>query len=384
MNFKPGYSLGWNYFPDGEMHEVRERDYFFTVSFLCWGLFAGVGLAAAGRALRERLGGAAGRAAAVAVLAVAIVPIALNFRAASRRHTPTATLARDFAYDLLQTVEPYGILFTNGDNDTFPLWYLQEVEGVRQDVSVVNLSLGNTDWYIRQLRDNPVRPFLAEQAPHFASLAPAAPPPPLHTWSDEQIGALYPRLLPQGFTFRAGRIAHEFQAGTPLYVKDVLMMRLIQENAGKRPVYYSVTAGSGNWLELHEYLTNEALAIRLNVANAPDTARLLPASVLGIPVDVPRTDSLVSVVYRYARLFEADSLDLDPTTRNIATNLSLPFLALGQAFETRGDRARALQYLRRGYHLSPNAELSEVIRMLDSGPADSMVFGDTAVGDSGR
>jgi hypothetical protein len=386
MNFKPGYSLGlgWEWFPNSDHHEVRDRDYFFTVSFLMWGLFAGIGLAAIGRNVRERLGpGTAGRAAAAGLLALALLPFGLNFSAASRKHTPTATLARDFAYDLLQSVEPYGILFTNGDNDTFPLWYIQEVEGVRQDVSLVNLSLGNTDWYIRQLRDNPVRPFDPAQAPWFAPLAPATPPPPLHSWSDAQIGALYPQLLEQGFTFRAGRISQPVEAGTPLYVKDVLMMRLIQENATRRPIYYSVTAGGGNWLGLHQYMANEGLAIRVHVAAAPDTARLMPGSVLGIPVDVPRTDSLVSHVYRYAGLLEADTLDLDPTNRNIATNLSLPFLALGQAFELRGNRARALEYLRRGLHLSPNEDLARVILTLEQAPLDSL-FGDTTRADTGR
>jgi hypothetical protein len=385
MNFKPGYSLGWDFFTDGDAHEVRERDYFFTVSFLTWGLFAGMGLAALGRTLRARVAGVrAGQAAAVGVLAVALLPFALNFTAASRKHTPTATLARDFAYDLLQTVEPYGILFTNGDNDTFPLWYLQEVEGVRQDVALVNLSLGNTDWYIRQLRDNPVRPFNPAEAPWYAGIAPATPPPPLHSWTDAQIGALYPQLLPQGFTFRAGRIAKEVKAGTPLYVKDVLMMRLIQENADRRPIFYSVTAGSGNWLELHDYMVNEGLAIRVHVTQPADTSRLMPGSVLGIPVDIPRTDSLVNQVYRYAGLLAEDTLALDPTNRNIATNLSLPFLALGQAYELRGDRARALEYLRRGYHLSPNADLARIIHMLDSMPPDLPLFGDTAVRDTGR
>jgi hypothetical protein len=248
-------------------------------------------------------------------------------------------------------------------------------------VAVVNLSLGNTDWYLRQLRDNPVRRFDPAQAPWFAALAPPEPPPPLHSLTDAQIGALMPQLLGRELTFRAGRAVHTFPRNTPIWVKDVLMMRLMQENLDRRPIYYSITAGSGNWLGLHPYMVNEGLMIRVHLTEPPDSSVVVAGSVLGIPVNVPRTDSLVHHVYRYAGLFDADTLDLDPTARNIATNLSLPFLALGQGLEVFGQRDRAVAALRRGYHLAPNPDLGAVLEALSLPP---LMLGDTALTDSGR
>ena len=74
----------------------------------------------------------------------------LNFGWASRSGDHAA---RDWAHNLLMSVEPYAVIFTNGDNDTFPLWYVQEVEGIRRDVTVAVTSYLNTPWYVRQLRD---------------------------------------------------------------------------------------------------------------------------------------------------------------------------------------------------------------------------------------
>ena len=82
------------------------------------------------------------------LLLLAVVPSIANASSASRaRHHTT----RNIAADLLNSVEPYGVLVTVGDNDTFPLWYAQEVEGIRRDVIVANTSLLNTDWYVRQI-----------------------------------------------------------------------------------------------------------------------------------------------------------------------------------------------------------------------------------------
>ena len=142
LNFKYGYSI------EGSPQEVRERDYFFSVGFSVWGLMAGIGIASLWDWVRRRSGRSL--AFGAPLLGLAFIPLVLNFGWASRAGNHTA---RDWAYNLLMSVEPYGLLFTNGDNDTFPLWYLQEVEGIRRDVTVAVTSYLNTDWYVRQLRD---------------------------------------------------------------------------------------------------------------------------------------------------------------------------------------------------------------------------------------
>ncbi len=165
LNFKWGFSQPYS--EPGLQHEVRERDYFFICSFAMWGIWVGMGLATLMETvqdwLRPRQPEARLRwAVATPVLALALVPLLGNRFTASRAGE---AIARDFAVDLLQTVEPYGVLVTAGDNDTFPLWYAQEVEGVRRDVTVVNLSLANTDWYLRQMQRRPIATFDSTAAP---------------------------------------------------------------------------------------------------------------------------------------------------------------------------------------------------------------------------
>ncbi|HEM47653.1 MAG TPA: DUF2723 domain-containing protein, partial [Alphaproteobacteria bacterium] len=137
LNFRYGYSL-LAPVQNRELHEVRERDYFFIVSFSVWGLWAGMGIATLWREAAAELGTTLRKASPI--LGVALVPLVLNWSWASRADDYAA---RDWAYNLLMSVEPYSVLFTNGDNDTFPLWYLQEVEGIRRDVTVIVTSYLN-------------------------------------------------------------------------------------------------------------------------------------------------------------------------------------------------------------------------------------------------
>jgi hypothetical protein len=91
-------------------------------------------------------------AAVVATVIGLVIPALMAAEGWDDHNRSKRSMSRDFAVNYLNTCAPNAILFTNGDNDTFPLWYAQEVEGIRTDVRVVNLSLLQTDWYINQMR----------------------------------------------------------------------------------------------------------------------------------------------------------------------------------------------------------------------------------------
>jgi hypothetical protein len=130
--------------------QPRERDYAYAGSFYAYAIWIGLGVAAIFDAMRRKIPAAA--AIVAAGLLSASVPAIMaqqNYRDHDRSGSYTA---RDIAYNYLNSCAPDAILFTIGDNDTFPLWYLQEVEGIRTDVRVVNLMLLHADWYISGMK----------------------------------------------------------------------------------------------------------------------------------------------------------------------------------------------------------------------------------------
>ncbi|HYW36077.1 MAG TPA: DUF2723 domain-containing protein, partial [Balneolaceae bacterium] len=135
-------------------HQPRERFYAYVGSFFAFSIWMGIGAAGLVDLVKEYLRSSKWAAYGVLGLAFLGVPFLLGFQNFNNHDRHNRYIAPDYAYNLLQSVGYEGILFTNGDNDTFPLWYEQEVMGVRRDVRVVNLSLLNTKWYIKELRDN--------------------------------------------------------------------------------------------------------------------------------------------------------------------------------------------------------------------------------------
>jgi len=296
LNFRYGFSL----YPERELdREVRERDYFFIASFQVWGVWVALGLAAllhtVADGFRQRFSDRARWAAAAPVLLLALVPLAGNRLTASRAGETTP---RDFAVDLLQSVEPYGILITAGDNDTFPLWYAQEVEGVRRDVLIANQSLMNTEWHLRQLKRRPVYEYdAAAGLPLYRDGSWKKPDSDALSLSYEQLDALPPGYnIQQASAVQLGTIRAIVPAGI-LERTDIAALQLIKDNLGTRPIYLSRTTGP--WADrygLAPFLLGQGLVRRF----MPDSVRTGPtiAEVPGLGyIDIPRSRALLFDVY---------------------------------------------------------------------------------------
>jgi len=308
LNFKWGYSQAYG--GRGLEHEVRERDYFFIASFAAWGVWVGMGIATLMEWIDEAL---AARAAAPApvrvwapsalVLLLGLVPLAGNRLTASRSRE---TLARDYAHDVLQSVDPYALVVTAGDNDTFPLWYAQEVDGVRRDVSVLVLSLANTSWYVRQLQRRAPATFDASAAPdlyrghdwprpaspwmsHFYLGSPADTLPDYIPLARPAVGYLGPIAV----QLDPGRLGRPY-----LMRSDLAVLQIIKDELGKRPIYFSTSTGNyADQLGLSPYLVGEGLVRRLvpRPVAPSESVRLLEGRGF---VNVPRSAALLFDVYR--------------------------------------------------------------------------------------
>jgi hypothetical protein len=371
LNFRYGYSAPLDV--GANAREVRERDYFFIVSFSLWGLWVGIGLAALWHRLAARRKAARSRGLAAAVLAFALLPLVLNFDWANRRHDWSA---RDFAYNLLMSVEPYGVLFTNGDNDTFPLWYAQEVEGVRRDVTVIVMSYLGTPWYPKQLRaltapcgpgqvpaSDPTliicqRPFEPGRSPSFYA-APTAPTRSILALDDAQIEQVVntpPFLLQRTQPFVAGNIQTTVRQGEVMAAPDIFLGHIIVNSLGDRPIYFASTTDAYRELNLGAHIVRQGLAYKLvNGTAQPDVARgIVPmpqelAQATGALLDLPRTAALVDSIFVHHPGFPDNfGAWVDPATQQIPLYYAYTHWALAQGYAVLGSEPRTQHHIAQG------------------------------------
>jgi hypothetical protein len=355
LNFKYGFSMHPEQ-PD-LAREVRERDYFFVASFAAYGLLVAGGIAGLMRWTAQKLGRKDGRAnwvAASPVLALGLIPLVGNHTSASRAHE---TAARDFAVDLLESVEPYGILITAGDNDTFPLWYAQEVEGIRPDVTVANLSLLNTRWHLRQLRRREIPDFDLDRSialwGNDTAAAPGAPTGraawkkpaiPVFGFTVEQLDSLPDYMQVQrGTGVQVDSVQIRFGQDV-LFLQDLGVVALIRQNLGKRPIYFSWSDGGypDQTLGLSDYLVSQGMVRKLNpqrVVPVPDSIADNP--ILGL-VDVPRTEELLWKAYHWKAIARPRPRGwVDPPSSSILQLYSVIYRGMAETYRQRGDMVKA-------------------------------------------
>jgi Tfp pilus assembly protein PilF len=260
--------------------EPRERDYTHVGSFLAFAIWIGIGAAAIleviAQKLRERGGLRSLLMGTSTILLVGFIPLNMLMKNYHMQDRNGSYIAWDYSHNILETCEPDAIIFTNGDNDTFPVWYLQEVEGIRKDVRVVNLSLLNTGWYIKQLRDREPRVPISLSDDY------------IDTYLDgRDVAALMKRYWPKekwkvrldtpegAMTWECPATMHVPIRGARsnennfLRVQDIMILNIIQSNKWKRPVYFAVTVSGSNMLGLRDYLRMEGLALRLMPKKGP-------------------------------------------------------------------------------------------------------------------
>ena len=302
LNFRYGYSLAPQ-ISDSALHEVRERDYFYVAGFLVWGVLAGVGLAWTWHLVSGIRPGPRRYVASSPILLIAVIPLVLNWSWASRAGDYAA---RDWAFDLLASVEPYGVLFTNGDNDTFPLWYLQEVEGIRRDVTVIVGQYLFTDWYPKQLRQltSPMsqRPFDAMFAPGLYGDS-SFPLRSITSMTDEQMESVGSAQLAEPLTLPFSQIAVTYPAGTFLQRGHQLALRIIHDAITERPIFFSAAGGMLSELGMERWGVRHGLATKLEFRSLDEeqAARLVQGTAPwgGFWFDLPQSLRLYENVYQF-------------------------------------------------------------------------------------
>jgi hypothetical protein len=241
------------------------------------------------------------------------------------------------------SVEPYAVIFTNGDNDTFPLWYLQEVEGIRKDVTVIVGMYLNTTWYPRQLQELTVperqRLLLPDQTGGVYDPDAAPPTHPILLTDAEQLDLIGSGRIAQDVTVPFPGLAVTYPAGTPFNRIQRLALAIIHDSIDERPIYFASTAGLMSELGLDQWAVRQGLVSKLVLR--PMDEPQPEAFVQGSPMmggewfDYPRSMALYQEVYDF-RGFRDRDVWFDRATLNIPTHYYVLAYQLSDVASMRG------------------------------------------------
>lgn len=334
--------------------QPRERDYSYVGSFFAFALWIGFGAHALLDAVAGSKSGRPHLQIAMAGLLIIFVPANLlrhNFHTHDREGNYVAS---DYAYNVLNSCEADAILFTNGDNDTFPLWYLQQVEGFRRDVSVANLSLLNTHWYIRELKNRQPKVPMSLTDSVIDSIG-------ILDWPDarmigipvesEEVFQKYieevKNFVPAESLRQQGR-EMQIEIG-PTYarrflrIQDLMIFEIVAANQFRRPIYFGFNVPAENHAGLTPYLRTDGMALKLmpfqGVRYSPEALR-----------------HHLLEVYRYRGLNDPD-VYLDDQAQGLAQSYRANFFTLILHHLQKQERRQTLELLRRMDELMPPAVL---------------------------
>ena len=325
--------------------QPRERDYSYVGSFFAFSLWIGLGYAGVMELLKETFKEKAERwRVPVFIILMLVVPVHMLAKNYHRQDRSGNYVAWDYSYNMLVSCEPNAILFTNGDNDTFPLWYLQEVEHVRKDVRIVNLSLLNTDWYIKQLRD--WEPRVPMRISDFELK---------HVGVKRMQGTTYQLAVPKAYAQKeAERFKKEFGLndikipdkikfkvrpplrapdGTGYFrTQDWMILNILNANKWRRPIYFAVTVPRSNMLgELYDYFRTDGLVMKL-----------VPFK--NWEISPPELEKNLLTKYKYRNL-NNPSVYFNWNIKSLLQNYRSAFLQLTDYFRKRKDYQKAEQVI---------------------------------------
>ena len=378
--------------------QPRERDYAYAGSFYAFAIWCGMGVAAIIDILKKKFHIDNVAVTALASLVCLLVPIQMASQTWDDHDRSGRYTCRDFGANYLMTLQDQGnpIIFTNGDNDTFPLWYNQEVEGVRTDARVCNLSYLQTDWYIDQMKrpayNSPslpiswprldyctgtneyveVQPELKQQILDFYKQSPEAARKAfgddpfevsniMRYWvrskdADMHViptDTLYVKIDKEAVK-RSGmmmasdtipdKMVISLKGKRALYKGDLMMLEMIAHADWTRPIYVALTVGSENYMNLGDNFIQEGLANRITpfLTNQPGTKNF----------DTEKTYRNVMYRYKYGGL-EKPGLYIDETVLRMCYTHRHIFSQLALHLIEEGQKAKALKVLQKAEKVLP-------------------------------